>query len=158
MSKWLRRQTQNLLGFACVGSNLAIDKIYYFDVWNLISQNDVNSHFDIRFHLPLLHFQIQKHNIFMKLQRFSKWKNIFFLLGRKHLNLWKKAFISFLATKWRATKFYLCSQLQTLVDGFENTKPNVSNLQSQVFRGGHNGDDSSEEHCWHGSLCLFVGV
>lgn len=74
-------------------------------------------------------------------------KKHFFWLGRKHLNLGKDAFISFLATKQRATKFYLRSQLQTLVNGFENTKPNVSNLQSQVFRGGHGGDNSGEEHC-----------
>ena len=30
MSEWLRRQTRNLLGFACAGSNPAVD-VFYFD-------------------------------------------------------------------------------------------------------------------------------
>ena len=30
MSEWLRRQTRNLLGFACAGSNPAVDGLFYF--------------------------------------------------------------------------------------------------------------------------------
>jgi hypothetical protein len=29
MSEWLRRQTRNLLGFACAGSNPAVDVVIY---------------------------------------------------------------------------------------------------------------------------------
>jgi hypothetical protein len=29
MSEWLRRQTRNLLGFACAGSNPAVDVIFF---------------------------------------------------------------------------------------------------------------------------------
>ncbi|AES69591.1 hypothetical protein MTR_3g031810 [Medicago truncatula] len=29
MSEWLRRQTRNLLGFACAGSNPAVDDFFY---------------------------------------------------------------------------------------------------------------------------------
>ena len=35
MSEWLRRQTRNLLGFACVGSNPAIDVFKLFISWVL---------------------------------------------------------------------------------------------------------------------------
>jgi hypothetical protein len=34
MSEWLRRQTRNLLGFACAGSNPAVD-VFLFFVWTL---------------------------------------------------------------------------------------------------------------------------
>ena len=30
MSEWLRRQTRNLLGFACAGSNPAVDDFFLF--------------------------------------------------------------------------------------------------------------------------------
>ena len=30
MSEWLRRQTRNLLGFACAGSNPAVDVLCFF--------------------------------------------------------------------------------------------------------------------------------
>ena len=34
MSEWLRRQTRNLLGFACAGSNPAVDAIaFYFAIF-----------------------------------------------------------------------------------------------------------------------------
>ena len=33
MSEWLRRQTRNLLGFACAGSNPAVDDFFHFSLF-----------------------------------------------------------------------------------------------------------------------------
>ena len=40
MSEWLRRQTRNLLGFACAGSNPAVDDFFIFVFFGLRSRFD----------------------------------------------------------------------------------------------------------------------
>ena len=42
MSEWLRRQTRNLLGFACAGSNPAVDDIFLFYFFAMIGPNLVD--------------------------------------------------------------------------------------------------------------------
>ncbi|AES67967.1 hypothetical protein MTR_2g101510 [Medicago truncatula] len=39
MSEWLRRQTRNLLGFACAGSNPAVDESFTRDEDTLLIQS-----------------------------------------------------------------------------------------------------------------------
>ena len=38
MSEWLRRQTRNLLGFACAGSNPAVDAFFYSLVFHFCTK------------------------------------------------------------------------------------------------------------------------
>jgi hypothetical protein len=52
MSEWLRRQTRNLLGSACAGSNPAVDDfnffICYFSIFFISNKNPALSEFSER--------------------------------------------------------------------------------------------------------------